>query len=138
MGSKADISPVDKLLRVLAVVERSGDKDLAAWLSEAVNSYFEGVPLEMALDLHSAGAGHEKPLTVWRRFQRDQAIRLAYQHTKGRSQRDRVEQLIEIIKRPGIENWDQASVSWRAVVKAKRTGMNIPTSPSRLSEIVDS
>jgi hypothetical protein len=135
MASKADISPVDKLLRVLALVERSGDKDLAAWFSEAMEGYFEGVPLEMAFDLHGAGAGHEKPLTVWRRFQRDKAIRQAYQHIQGRSQADRVSQLRKILARPVSGN--HASELWRAVSRAKQTGLHIPTSLSRLTEIVD-
>lgn len=137
MGSKADISPVDKLLRVLAVVERSGDKDLTAWLSEGLDGFFEGVPLEVGLDLHSKGAGQEKPLTVWRRFQRDQALREAYRHIQGRNQLDKVKQLKKIITRPGMEGRNHASELWRAVAKAKGTGMNIPTSMSRLTDIVD-
>jgi|MTBAKSStandDraft_1061840.scaffolds.fasta_scaffold109108_2 hypothetical protein len=137
MASKADItSPVDRLLAVLKTLERSGDSELADWFRQCLDGYFSGTDLEEAFDLCSQGAGQEKPLTLWLRFQRDQAIREAFRHIQGRNQVDKVTQLRAALMRP-MGSGSYASGMWRAVDKARRTGLHVPTSMSRLTEIID-
>jgi hypothetical protein len=147
MGSRADItSPVEHLLTVRRIVDKYGPPEVKQWFCEALDrAIFDGQDLGRALGLNSSGRGQESGLTLWRRYERDGFLKIAFSFVEGDCTAERVERLRELIKElefawPRYEKYETPPKSlgsglWLALYKARKLG-RLPTGRSQLWEIV--